>query len=165
MFVINRTADAWKQVAGVIRRELPRLEATLVAVPAGDETMMSAFSFDDVRTAYIFDDEEQRRAYSEHYPDEICVGKPHKTPPLAPSSPFPLELLKMSSEMLTPSLKDCLRVARLARLNDLTQHGKSIVCAGGENGVIDTAIVVLPGLRSDHADARIIETLCAPYEN
>ncbi|MCD4828247.1 MAG: hypothetical protein K8R90_02295, partial [Candidatus Cloacimonetes bacterium] len=82
----------------------------------------------------------------------------------APASPFPLEFLKISSEMLSGGLRDCLRIGRKALLNEVADNGRAILCVGGENGLLDTAAVLVPGLRADHADAHILETLCEPYE-
>ena len=164
MFVVSPAPNSWRQVAGAVARRLPELDVALLVVPCRQPEAMAAFVQSAVRTVFVCTSEEDRQHCEQLFPNATCVGKPQKTPPLAPASPFPLELMKVSAEMLTPGLRDCLRVARLARLHELAPEGKPICCVGGEGDRLDTAIVVVPGLRSDHADAHILETLCAPYE-
>ncbi|MCD4829316.1 MAG: hypothetical protein K8R90_07835, partial [Candidatus Cloacimonetes bacterium] len=99
MFVVSQAPDSWRQVARVVERELPRLEVAALVVHAHSEEQMAAFLFEGVRTVFVCDEESAREAWSRRFPDALCIGKPHKTPPLAPASPFPLEFLKISSEM------------------------------------------------------------------
>jgi len=164
MFVIEPGDDSWRQVARVVAKELPRLDADLLVAPAHTEEQMKAFMLPDIQTVFVCEDDAARKQWSERLPEIEIIGKPHKTPPLAPASPLPLELLKVSAGMLTPGMRECLHIGRLALLNEITEGGRAIICVGGGGERLDTAVLLRPGLRGDNADAHILETLCAPYE-
>ncbi len=163
MYVIEPGAESWRQVAAVVASELGRLEVVRLVVHAKSEAMIPEYL--QASHGVLFVCNEQHRAdWAAAWPQAEFVGRPVKPTPPEPPSPIPPELLKVSSEMLTPGLKDCLHTARQALLNEAVPAGKPILCVGGPADELDTAAVIVPGLRADHADAHILETICAPYE-
>ncbi len=77
---------------------------------------------------------------------------------------LPHELVKVSLELMSKSLKESLRIGSMALICEIVQSGDKILCVGGRENLLDTAVVLIPGFASDFVDAKVLEIICAPYD-
>ncbi len=169
MYVINPNRQSDREVADVIGKkgaEYPMIVAlkqpdqialfekfsAVFAVEKYSESITKEFCEQRIEEGVrIITPDEYRKARVKHLPNVDVRRMPH-------------ELVKVSLELMSASLKECLRVASMGLMCDVVQSGEPILSIGGREDRLDTAAVILPGFASDFVDAKVLHIKCAPYD-
>ncbi len=169
MYIIDPNGQCDKEVADVLARKGVGHRVVVALKQSGQIELFVQFDIvfavekyrNDITKEYcermiekghrIIVPEEYRKARTKHLPNVDIHRIPH-------------ELVKVSLELMSPSLKECLRVASMALICDIVTSGEPILSIGGVEDRLDTAAVIVPGFASDFVDAKVLEIKCAPYD-